>query len=125
MNLVLDPLKDTLNYTNINNPRSRKILLDFLSDNDMVNIYRQLHPNKQEFTWKRKNPNKKARLELFLISASLSDLVHNTTIIPTIDWTDHSLVQLHIITNKFIRGKGTWKLNCELLYNEEYIKIVK
>ena len=28
------------------------------------------------------------------------------------------------MTKKIIRGKGTWNLNCDLLYNEDYIKLV-
>ena len=123
-NLVLDPLKDSYNYSNTNNPKSREVILNPLSNYNMIDIYRHIHPNKLEYTWKRKNPSKKARLDYFIISSSLSDLIDKTLIILTIDWTDHAFIQLHIITNTFIRGKGTWKLNCNLLYNEKYIKLV-
>ena len=123
-NLVLDPLKDSYNYSNTNNPKSREIILNLLTNHNMIDIYRHCHPNKLEYTWKRRTPSKKARLDYFIISSSLTDLIDKALIIPTIDWTDHAFIQLHIITNKFIRGKGTWKLNCELLFDEKYIKLV-
>ena len=69
-------------------------------------------------------PVQKARLDYFIISSTLTDLIDKTLIIPTIDWTDHAFIQLHIVTNHFNRGKGTWKLNCNLLYNEKYIQLV-
>ena len=123
-NIALDPLQDTYNYAYTNNPKSRKFVIDFISNHNMIDIYRYLYPNKQEFTWRRRNPTKRARLDYFLISQPFTDLIQKAKIIHTIDWTDHSFIQLHIETNKFVRGKGTWKLNCDLLYNEEYIKLI-
>ena len=123
-NLVLDPLKDSYNYMYTNNPKSREIVLNLLSNHDMIDIYRHIYPDKLEYTWKRKKPSKKARLDYFIISSTLTDLIDKTLIIPTIDWTDHAFIQLHIVTNHFNRGKGTWKLNCNLLYNEKYIQLV-
>ena len=123
-NLVLDQVKDTYNYINIYNPKSRKILQDLILNNNMIDIYSHINPQKLEYTWQRRNPVKKARLDYFIISPTLTDLIDKAQIIPTIDWTDHSFIQIHIIPNQFIRGKGTWKLNCGLLYNENYINLV-
>ena len=94
-------------YTN--NPKSREIILNLLSNHDMIDIYRHNRPDKLEYTWRRKNPSKKARFNYFIISSTLTDLIDKTLIIPTNDWTDHSFIQLHIITNHFNKGKGTWK----------------
>ena len=109
-------------YTN--NPKSREIILNLLSNHDMIDIYRHIYPDKLAYTWKRKNLSKKARLDYFIISSTLTDLIDKTLIILKIDWTDHAFIQLHIVTNHFNRGKGTWKLNCNLLYNEKYIQLV-
>ena len=123
-NLTLDPIKDSVNYANINNPKSREIVLELLANQDLVDAYRHLYPSKREYTWKKKTPIKKARLDYFLVSSALIDLVSKSQIIPTIDWTDHSFITLNITTNQFTRGKGTWKLNCNLLYNQTYIDLI-
>ena len=53
-NLVLDPLKDSLNYKNINNPRSKKKLLEIMANCDLVDIYRIMHPSDKRFIWRKK-----------------------------------------------------------------------
>ena len=38
--------------------------------------------------------------------------------------SDHSIVELNVLVNSFQKGKGIWKLNCELLKNPDYITAV-
>ena len=49
-NLVLDPLKDSFNYININNPRSGKKVVELMENCALTDIYRNLHPNEKKFT---------------------------------------------------------------------------
>ena len=60
---------------------------------DLVDIWRIKHPNTKSFTWSQQSPNIFCRLEFWLISNNLYDLVSNTEIIPTIK-TDHSAIYL-------------------------------
>ena len=39
--------------------------------------------------------------------------------------SDHSMIVLELEFNPFLRGKGLWKFNNSLLYDKEYIDIVK
>ena len=45
LNIALDPLKDTCNYAHINNPNSRKAVLNLMSDINLTDVYRNLHPH--------------------------------------------------------------------------------
>ena len=44
-NLVLNPTQDSDNYTSINNPRARSYVLEIISEIDLVDTFRFLHPN--------------------------------------------------------------------------------
>lgn len=72
----------------------------------------------------KKNPIKQARLDFFLISDTLSTMnpiiTHNNSY-----RSDHSQVTLQFKLNGFVRGRGFWKFNNSLLYDKEYVDIVK
>ena len=76
------------------------------------------------YTWRRRNPTKQARLDYFVISKPLTDLICSCKIRPGYR-TDHSRIDLDIILNSFEQGKGVWKLNCSLLKNPEYLILIK
>ena len=64
-NLVLDPYIDCSNYKNINNPKSRELLLDYMETNDIIDPFRESNPQLKRYTWRRRNPLKQARLDFF------------------------------------------------------------
>ena len=123
-NLVLDPSKDAFNYHKINNPNSRQSVLEIMNANNLIDIFRLCHPNDKRYTWRRKNPIKQARLDYFLISNSMFDLINTCNIKPGYR-SDHSIIQLEIEFSKFQIGKGIWKFNTSLLSNQDYLKIIK
>ena len=64
------------------------------------------------------------RLDYWLISNNLQDLVTTTDIIPAIK-TDHSAISIEFsISERHIKGPGHWKMNCSLLDDEDYIRDV-
>ena len=64
------------------------------------------------------------RLDYWLISNALYDLVKIRDIIPAIR-TDHSAITLEFVnTLTDVKGPGVWKMNCSLLGNEEYVNII-
>ena len=44
-NLVLDPKKDSKNYKNINNPKSRQSVMQLMENFELVDAYRSIHPD--------------------------------------------------------------------------------
>ena len=81
-------------------------------------------PNQQSFTWGRCFPFVFCRLDCWLITDKLQDLVTNVDILPSIK-SDHSAVfqELEEIKENN-RGPGYWKMNTTLLANEEYKKMI-
>lgn len=123
LNLALNQNLDTLNYRHINNPRSKEKLVDIMNNHDLIDIFRFLNPTTKKYTWQQKTFNKKARLDYFIISSTMSNIIQSCTIKPGYR-SDHSIIELSIILNTFERGRGTFKLNCKLLKNTDYLNLV-
>lgn len=122
-NLALNPLQDTHNYCGINNPKARCKVLEVMEDLQLLDYYRVLHPDKKAYTWRKKNPLKQGRLDYFLISNSLSNLVENCIIKPGYR-SDHSIVLLEIKElGSEITANGlpiSWKINYRFLLSFVY-----
>ena len=124
LNLVLDPKMDSSNYINVNNPKSRDILLETTDMLNLCDIFREINPKLKRYTWRRKNPLKQARLDYAIGSKALLDIINSCKIAPGYR-SDHSKVDIELSINPFIKGKGIWRFNCGLLKNMEYLQSVK
>ena len=73
-----------------------------------------------------KKPLVQCRLDCFLISESLQELVTKTDIVP-VSKTDHFSVTLKLLsdTPNQQRGKGYWKFNASLISDPEYTNKIK
>ena len=122
-NLVLDQTIDTKNYKHVNNPNAQKAVKDMMNELNLLDIYRLLHPNVTRFTWRKRNPIKHARLDFFLISDVMTDIV-KTCNIGVAYRSDHSVIELELFLNKFTVGKGIWKFNNSLLKSQDYLSLI-
>ena len=122
-NMIFNPTFDSHNYINLNNPRSRTVVMNMMEEYNLVDTFRYFNPEIKRFTWRRQNPLKQARLDDLIASSSFTDLVNKTDIIPGYR-SDHSILQLDILLNKFYRGKGSWKFNTNLLKDINYLKLI-
>lgn len=92
-----------------------KSLMDELSLSD---VWRLLHPGVRQFTFKR--AAYASRLDLWLISEHLTELVHDSLILPA-PLSDHSIVSVSIQTIPTVRGPGIWRFDNSLLLNKDFI----
>ena len=120
-NLIVNPKLDCHNYRNLHNPKSRNNLIDTMQTQQLTDIFRYKYPTLQRYTWRRTNPFKQARLDFFLITNTLIDLINVVKTVPGYR-TDHSMIKLYLNINPFKRGRSTWKFNCNLLTDIEYVK---
>ena len=120
-NMTLNPVLDSYNYANINNPKVRNVTLNIIKEHSLIDLFRYFYPNTRRFTWRRYNPLKQARLDYLVVSESLIDLVEKVSIKPGYR-TDHSMLEVIITQSKFIRGKGLWKFNTNLLKDMKYLE---
>ena len=123
-NLIFDKDLDSMNYKYLNNPNARQEVIKLMDELNLKDIYRENNPNIKRFTWRRKNPIKQARLDFFLVSESLLNMV------PCVKYessyrSDHSPVLLCCRLNEFKKGRGFWKFNNSLLTDKEYVKQIQ
>ena len=123
-NLVLDPEKDTKFYANVGNLRARKIVLDVIENDNLVDIWRVQHVDTRRFTWKRSNPVKYSRLDFFLVSQELLHSISASHIVSGYR-TDHNVVTLLLKKVELPKRNLFWKFNNSLLDDKNFISFIK
>ena len=124
-NCALNMEEDAKSYTNNNNrPNTREKIKDLMVKYELIDIWRVLYPGKRQYTWRKFNDNKRARLDYFLISEELQTEVNNCSIEMKYR-SDHSIISIALKQEGFEHGRAYWKFNNSLLKNKDYIKKVK
>ena len=82
-NCLMNMNIDARNYTStVNRPRTRKKIKDLMADNNLIDIFREMYPEKRAYSWRRFNTIKQGRLDYFLISEELIGQVRKSFISP-------------------------------------------
>ena len=126
-NCVLDDKKDKKGGEGLHaNQNMKQMTLAYMDEADLVDIWRKQHPDECHFTFHSKFRNQFlfSRLDYFVISFGLSNLIETSDICPSI-LTDHSLIKIKLCIESNPRGPGIWKFNCSLLSDQDYVQKVK
>ena len=59
----------------------REKLKSFIDRNNLTDVWRTLNPELERYTWRQKTPNIQCRLDFFIISIGLLNVVNNVDII--------------------------------------------
>ena len=87
----------------------------------MLDVWRELYPEKRRYSWRKFNTTKQGRLDYFLISdEDMSEI--NCALVESIYRSDHSAVLLSFETEAFKRDKPFWKFNNSLFQDKKYIE---
>ena len=119
-NLVLDPRLDYDNYIHVNNPKSREVVEDMITQLELMDIWRENNPECKRFTWRRTTPLKQSRLDFFLLSEYLLWYFEDSDILPGYR-SDHSMITLKLKFKNTIKPNSFWKFNCSLLKDRQYV----
>lgn len=125
-NLLLNPKQDGNNYKNINNSKAKEVVENISFQLNIADIWREQHPETKQFTWHKKINNRivqQGRLDFFLISSSLTRNITKSSIHPGYR-SDHSCIIIEMNKTHKRRSKTFWKLNNELLKDQQYIENV-
>ena len=122
-NISLNQKLDTYGYMSENNPRAKNKVLELMEKSELMDIFREMHPENRRFSWRQFRGNKRSRLDFFLTSPDLLPFVEDTDIIPAIS-SDHSMPSLIIDFSRFQRGKGFFIFNNSLLGDKDYVLMI-
>lgn len=123
-NMVPDEWKDRwpprLNKQRLN------VSIEFLkSENNLYDIWRDLYPDAECFSWFKPNGENKSRIDYWLVSNNIIKFVSQSSIFKA-PLTDHCFIDLVLEpVGKQFRNKGYWKFNAHLLQNEEFCSKIK
>ena len=90
----------------------------------LIDIRRQINPNVKNFTFFSHCHKIYSRIDLFLISTSLTDNAADCNI-KAISLTDHAPVELFIKASLKTERRGRWRLNTGLLLDSTFKKTVE
>ena len=93
-NVAMNPKTDTNHPSNVYRARSRKNILDFMDSYDLVDVYRTLHCNTRNYSWRRFHGTQRSTLDFFLVIFEQLGLDTASADITTGYCSDHSLVDI-------------------------------
>ena len=115
-NVVLNPKLDR-NTDKCYHPNVNKLLQEKMESDNLIDIWRDLHETECKFSWSRWDKVKKtlswSRIDYFLISQSLKNVVKDAEILPGIA-SDHLLIELtlHSVSQKEAQVLGNTMICC-------------
>ena len=102
-------------------------LVDIKESLDICDIWRIRNPKRQNFTFRQNHSTGfiERQLDYYFVSNCLQEFVNYTDVLPAIS-TDHSPVLILLSNdNSDNNGRGLWKYNSSLVYDEFYIENMK
>lgn len=121
-NTSLNPDIDLYNNVGANHIRKREIILNYMEERALTDIWRIKHPEDRVFSWRK--PNSRvlimSRLDFALVSQDLALRTNKAEIKPRF-LSDHCRVVINLDFTVIERGKGYWKFNNLLLQDKEFV----
>ena len=102
----------------------RDAVVGLMDEINLIDIYRNLHPNTRLFTYESKALRLKSRIDFILLSRAFADDVQNAEIRVSVA-PDHKATFVKInVRSKAVRGPGTWKFNNSLLEDNDFKELI-
>ena len=112
------------------NPRSihlhgKESLEHIKKENCLVDIWREKHLTKKQFTWHCRYDNISSRVDRIYINSAWTSEVQNSYIHPFI-WSDHDMCTINFyLPQQIKRGRGIWKMNLSHINDENFQTKIK
>ena len=121
-NCTFVPTKDR--STNLDSTRiqTRKILLQCCKDRNLLEVWRELHPDKVEYSCYSSTHGTHSRIDYFLVSFRLLSKIKECWY-DTIVISDHAAVSLNSHIDTFIHNPMRRRFSVELLQDAKFVKI--
>ena len=119
-NFVMNFDVDCFNYRHRNNINACEKVNDIMHNFDLLDIWREQHPETRRYTWRRSAPCQQSRLDFFLISNVLVTYTKEVDIKPGYR-TDHSLITISMKFGEEVKRNQFWKFNTSLLSDKTYL----
>ena len=119
LNVTLDQKLDKRGG-NTSKSKARDVINTFLEEEDWLDVWRALHEETFQFTWKRRTPLIMTRLDYMLAPLGSFTKVIQCKISPAVI-SDHCPVECSINLTPAFRGPGYWKFNVSHLQDPNFV----
>lgn len=127
-NFCLDITKDRESSARrvSNHEKSKQALKTYMVENDLIDLWRELNPQKRLYTCLRLNPPSKSRIDFFLTSRGvLFTQKSPQASIRDGYLSDHRMVTVSVHVPIIGQGRSFWKFNNDLLKDENFVAMVR
>ena len=121
LNNIFSPNDSSNNTRKINPPKK---LTTFISDNELQDIWRTLHPNTIDYTYYSHPQNSYSRLDYLFISNSGLDRVISSKI-NNIILSDHAVVSCVMTPTQNNLSQRIWRMNRKFLTDKDFVDHIK
>ena len=111
---------DYTNYLTVRNPNARNMINDSIAEYNCTDTYRYLHGEKREYSYRSDSGPQMSRIDLCIVSSNLTPYLIESSIQNSF-LSDHDILLNTIDFQKIRKGKGNWRLDNELLEDNEYV----
>ena len=123
-NVWLNPELDKKGGTEANKSKAAEIVNSFLEEENWVDIWRSLNPDRFCYTYKKWNPRLiLTRLDYVIAPINTAMIINKCEVLPAI-LSDHCPIMCEMLIDPTVRGRGLWKFNTQHLKNKEYVENV-
>ena len=124
-NVTQDPFLDKSGGLMNTKEKSVEMIIELKAKYNLCDPWRIKNPDTKRYTWRQNKPLVQCRLDFWLLSESLYDLITSIDINPSIQ-SDHSSIVLKLENiERNPRGPSLWKFNASLLNDSNYKTLMK
>ena len=122
-NCCLSPELDRSTGSDTTKAQTRKLLKQYMVDMNLVEVWRELNPDKREYSCHSSVGKSRSRIDYFIVSRELlskiTDCWYDSIVI-----SDHAAVSLTIHIDNLIHNPPNWRLSVMWLHNPDFVKFV-
>ncbi|XDV53672.1 hypothetical protein PO909_022110 [Leuciscus waleckii] len=117
---------DASSSANFKSDASRKFLIEWMQNEDIVDVWRDENPYKKDFSRRQlvMGVLKQSRIDLCLAKREMLKYVKNVKY-KFVGVSDHAMMKVKMGVNEVERGGGMWALNADLLKEEAYKESIR
>ena len=122
-NFCLDPLLDK-SALSVSKSKAAKITIEFMKELNLIDVWRQMHPQTGDYSFYSGRHNSFTRIDLFLMSTQLVHRAVESEYLSRI-LSDHSPLTLSIYMPEKATSTYRWRLNPTLLQKPDFCKFIR
>lgn len=97
--------------------QGREELVNLMSRLNLVDVFREIFPNKREYTYFKPNSQTKSRIDNCLVTHNLYQWAREVGTKPA-SFSDHNAVYIQLNIGQVEKGKGRWKMNKQVIMSD-------